>query len=96
VADFKFTDFETRGAVGMDALFASDPSLVTQETSTIKRTASRRVKVGSLTQLNGFERVSSETLIHTSTRDLWAIQKEDDGEFYIARLFNDDGNPQKG
>lgn len=84
----------------MDAFFASEPSIVTPTTSspgTPKVAAKKagRVKVGSLQQLEGFQRLSAETLVNRSTQDLWAIRKEADG-FYIERLFSDDGTPLKG
>jgi hypothetical protein len=99
MADFDLRFVETGGATGMDSFFASEPSIVSPveerpKVSSTKKPAGR-VKVGSLSQLNGFQRVAEDTLIHKSTRDLWAIQKESDGEFYIERLFQDDGNPLK-
>ena len=61
-------------------------------------TASRktRVKVASLSQLEPFIRVSAETLIHRSEKELWTIGKEADGGYYIERLFDDSGSPLKG
>lgn len=55
-----------------------------------------RTKVGSVGQLSPFMRISSDTLIHKSNRDLWALRKEGDGNFYIERLFDDNGTPLKG
>ena len=49
-----------------------------------------------LQDLKGFVRVSADTLIHKSQKDLWALKKEGDGHFYIERLFDDSGEPIKG
>src|SRR5258706_12181262 len=94
--DFKLDQIQSIVASGMDSFFESEPQMVTPLGQEVKTAAvkPRRVKIGSLVQLNGFERVSSETLIHKSTKDLWAIKKEGD-DFYIERLFQDTGNPLK-
>lgn len=89
-------------ASGLDAFFESEPEIVTPPSVTpVKAAASRteraqRVKVGSLQQLSGFDRVSAEMLVNKSTQDLWTIRKEADGDYYIERLFQDDGTPIKG
>jgi hypothetical protein len=45
--------------------------------------------------MNSFLRVAgSEDLIHKATEDLWTVM-EKDGEFMIARLFQEDGTPLK-
>lgn len=77
------------GDAGLDALFATEPSLV------MASQKGRKV-VASLGDLKGFIRLSAETLIHRSERDLWSIGKEADGQFYIQRLFDDGGEPLKG
>jgi len=79
---------QTQGSPGLDALFAQEPHLV-------QPTASRRL-VASLSDLKSFTRLSSETLVHKSTTDLWTLKKEADGKFYIERLFDDNGEPLKG
>lgn len=101
---FKLNQIQTTAASGMDAFFESEPQLVTplksqstplQASETPKKTAAKaRVKVGSLSQLTGFERASAETLIHKSTKDLWTITREGN-EYYIERLFQDNGDPLK-
>lgn len=77
------------GPVGLDALFDREPNLVTVSQK-------GRKKLASLGDLKGFIRLSAETLIHRSERDLWSIGKEADGQFYIQRLFDDGGEPLKG
>lgn len=79
---------EVTGKVGLDALFDQAPHIVSASKG--------RRKVASLGDLEGFLRLSAETLIHRSERDLWSISKEADGDFYIQRLFDDSGEPLKG
>lgn len=85
-------------ATGLDAFFASESEIVTpvNQAPLVAKTATTkgRVKVGSLTQLKGFERISSETLVQKSTKDLWTIKREGT-DFYIERLFEDNGDPLK-
>ena len=88
MADFDFKDFQTSGACGLDALFEREPQLVKPRTA--------RTKLASVQQLEPFTRISAETLIHKSQRDLWALRKEADGNIYIERLFADNGDPLKG
>ena len=60
----------------------------------VKRQAA--VRLGSLGDLTSFfTKVGGDTLIHKSTRDLWAL-KQDAGGFLIERLFDDSGEPLKG
>lgn len=97
--DYNLGDIQS-GAAGMDAFFASDPTIVTPVSSkpeTTKTAAARphRIRVGSLAQLDGFQRVSAETLVNRATQDLWALKKDDKSNFYIERLF-DDSQPLKG
>lgn len=54
-----------------------------------------RIKVASLDDLFAFNRVDDKHLIHKSTRDLWSIEADDNGEVHITRLF-DSGKPIKG
>ncbi len=93
--DFDLGAIES-GSSGFDALFESEPSIVTP----VEKTASlpvppplARVKVSSLQQLAGFDRVSNETLIHKSTQDLWTISRQGE-EYFIERLCQD-GSPLK-
>ncbi len=88
MADYDLGQIETSGASGLDALFEREPQLVTA--------SAKKIRVASLNQLSGFQRVSAETLIHKSDRDLWSLKKESDGKFYIERLFDDNGSPLKG
>ena len=93
--DFRLDSIQTGGATGMDAFFANEPTVVSPVGTAKTAAAPMRVKVASLSQLQGFTRISAETLINKSTNDLWAIRKDGDG-FQIERLFNDSGSPLKG
>jgi hypothetical protein len=87
--DYDLGQIQSSGASGIDALFEREPQLV-------RPLPAKRMRVASLQQLVGFQRVSAETLIHKSDRDLWSLKKEGDGKFYIERLFDDNGSPLKG
>lgn len=93
--DFDLSSIQSGGATGMDAFFASEPEVVSLVGEAPVVARPEPIRIGSLKQLEGFTRVSSETLINKSTRDLWAI-KPDGNDFVIERLFQDDGQPLKG
>lgn len=84
---FDLGKFEVTGSSGIDALFARAPEMVTPRT---------RVRVASLQQLDGFIRLSADTLINKSDRDLWSIRKDAEGGMTIERMFDDNGTPLKG
>ena len=52
------------------------------------------IRVASLGDLSGFLRLSSDLLVHKSSKDLWSVSKTADG-FTVNRLFDDDGKPIK-
>lgn len=54
-----------------------------------------RIKCAGLGDLTNFLKVSNNTLVHKSTQDLWAFNKDADGGFVVERLFTDTGNPLK-
>jgi hypothetical protein len=89
MADFDLSKLEMSGASGIDALFQREASMVTP-------TPGHKRRVASLRDLSAFTRVSAETLVHKSDRDLWAIKREANGGFSIERLFDDNGTPLKG
>lgn len=95
MSDFKFEHMQG-GATGMDAFFENEPTATSPfgQKAAAAPKAPTRMKVGSLTQLQGFTRTASDQLVHKSTQDLWSI-KRDGGEFVIERLFQD-GSPVKG
>ncbi len=93
------------GASGLDAFFASTPQIVTPAERSdrpmgpvMPKTAAQapvRTKVASLQQLDGFHRMSAETLVHKSTNELWTLRREGE-DYFIERLFQDNGSPVKG
>jgi len=96
MADFKLKNIESGQATGMDAFFASEPEIVSLTDEAKVAAAPKRVKITSLQQLKGFQRVASDTLVNKATQELWGISKDGNGEFFVQRLFQDDGNPLKG
>ena len=46
------------------------------------------IRVASLGDLSEFFRVSSDTLIHKSVKDLWRVSEDEGGKVVIERLFN--------
>lgn len=90
MANFDLSHISVTGSSGIDALFEREPAILRPHER------SGRVRVASLQQLASFTRLSAETLIHKSERDLWSLSKEADGKFYIERLFDDNGQPLKG
>lgn len=85
---FDLGSMEVTASTGIDALFAREPHMVTPRGS--------KVRVASIQQLAGFHRLSADTLIHKSDRDLWAIRKDAEGSLMIERMFDDDGKPLRG
>lgn len=53
------------------------------------------LRVPSLGSLDGFLKLSNDTLIHKSTQDLWSFKKSGEEGFVVERLFNDNGTPLK-
>lgn len=85
-SDFDLSQFQTTAASGLDALFEREPQLVTP---------TKRIRVASIRDLSPFQRISAETLIHKSEKDLWAIKRQGDGSMTIERMFDDNGSPLK-
>ena len=52
------------------------------------------MRVASLGDLTDFLRISTDTLIHKATEDIWSFKKDADG-FVIERLLGEDGKPLK-
>lgn len=82
--DFDLGSFQVQGSSGMDAFFKREPAIVTP---------TKRMKVASIQDLNGFQRLSAETLIHKAQKDLWSIKRETDGSMVIERQFDGNGDP---
>jgi hypothetical protein len=61
-----------------------------------KTASSFAQRISSLGDLTGFMRWSGDDeLVHKSTKDLWSFQQTDQGDYIIARLFDDTGEPLK-
>lgn len=88
-SDFDLGSVEVSGSPGFDSMIQREAHI----TSPMKM---GRTKVASMQDLKPFIRLSAETLIHKSDRELWALKKEADGSFFIERLFDDNGDPLKG
>ena len=86
---FDLSQLEMSGALGLDALFQREAHILTPHPT-------GRTKVAAIKDLHNFVRLGSDTLIHRSDRDLWALKKEADGNYFIERLFDDNGAPIKG
>jgi hypothetical protein len=51
-------------------------------------------RVSSLGDLSGFMRASGDDeLVHKATKDLWSFQQTSEGDYMLARLFDDSGDP---
>ena len=62
-----------------------------------KRQATHSIRVASLGDITDFLKVADDTLIHTSTKDLWSFRQDNtNGEYVIERLFDSNGEPLKG
>jgi len=85
--NFDLGGFEVQGSAGLDAFFAREPAIVTPSKG--------MRRVASLQDLNGFVRLSNDTLIHKADRDLWAIRRQGDGSMFVERMFDDSGSPLK-
>lgn len=97
MADFKIESIEGLSS-GLDAFFEREPAVITPFGQEVQKTAATkpgRMKVASLSDLNGFVRSSSDTLVHKSTKELWALRQNGEG-YFVERLFNDSGTPLKG
>lgn len=55
-----------------------------------------RLKIACVGDLYPFHRVSSDTLIHKSSKELWSIQLDGDGHTVIEKQFDDNGKPVMG
>lgn len=82
--DFDLSTFEVQAASGLDALFEREPQMVTPK---------NRIRLASVQDLKPYQRLSTETLIHKSEKDLWAIKRQGDGSMFIERMFDDNGKP---
>ena len=95
---FDMTEIEHDSASGMDTFFQDvdyEKASFDKAASVGKKELPDRMKVSSVSQLDGFSRIASDTLVRVSEKDLWALEENEQGEFTIERLYDDDGNPLK-
>jgi hypothetical protein len=90
MADFDLGKIQVSGATGLDAMLQRESHILKPHVT------SGRKKVASMVDFRPFIRLSAETLIHKSERELWALKKEADGQYFVERLFDDNGEPLKG
>jgi len=56
-----------------------------------------KIKIACLDDLFQFAHISSDTLVHKSSNDLWQVEVDDDGQTFISKLFDSaSGKPLKG
>lgn len=63
--------------------------------SVLKRKKSGLRKIGSLDDLEGFIRLSDDTLISKAEKDLWRVEEDENGSLTIYRLFDSTDSPIK-
>jgi len=80
--DFDLASIQTAASTSFDSFLTSVKDAPPTPPPT-------RQKVASLGSLDAFLRISSDHLIHKSTRDLWALQSDDKGNFFVERLFEE-------
>lgn len=55
---------------------------------------SGKIRVSSVNNVPGFQKVSSDTLVHLAQKDFWKIGQDDEG-YFIERLVDDSSGPIK-
>ena len=83
--DFDISSFEVQPSTGLDCFLTRNAHMVTPF----------RQRVASIQDLSSFIRLSTDELIHKSTRDLWTIRRQGDGGLFVERTFDDTGAPLK-
>lgn len=66
--------------------FFSPPS------QTRQRSASGRIRIGSVHELAGFHFLADDKLVRLSQKDFWRLGQDSDG-YFIERLVSDDDGP---
>jgi hypothetical protein len=89
--DFDMAALMLEGESGIDSFLSDAPKPQRKASSEVPS----RIRVASVKDLVGFNRIASDTLIRKSERDLWKLRQSEDGQWVIDRLFDDDGNPLK-
>lgn len=78
------------GASGMDSYLSEEDDYepIVEYTDALTQR-----KISSMEDLKGFKRIASNTLVRKAERDLWALKQNEEGDWLIERMFDDDGNP---
>lgn len=94
--DFDLGALEVQ-ASGMDSFLGEEEADIQDLRDLVAGNSNQKqkVRVANVTQLSGFTRVASDTLIRKSERDLWSLTQSEDGDWIIERLFDEDGKPLK-
>jgi len=82
MSDFKFEDFKFSSSAIDDFFDPPEPRVASGDV----------IRVTSIRDLAGFQRVANDKLIHLSKRDFWRLGQDEEGHF-IERLVNDDDGP---
>lgn len=64
--------------------------------ASIKADTENVIKIASFEDLFSFDRVSHNQLVHKSSKDLWRVATDEEGNLIIAREFDASGAPIKG
>jgi len=88
---FDFGEPSPRGEFTVDSLTACDTGIDGYLSS-----GRETRRVAGMKDLSGFMRVGSNLLVNKSTRDLWTLKKDANGNFIIERIESgEDENPLK-
>jgi hypothetical protein len=74
----------------IDDIFTSTP-----RTSRVASSGGR-IRVASSGDLAGFAQIGTDTLVHLSQQDFWKLAQDEDGNYFIERLVEDDSVPVRG
>lgn len=98
MSDFTWVDVDDE-ASGLDDFLSDQPvlsfdELVAQTIAEEEGKTASVVRVASLHDLQGFTRVANtNTLIRKSDRDFWNLEQDENGDYVIRRLFDENGDP---
>jgi len=55
----------------------------------------KRIRVASMKDLQGFVKVAQNQFVRKCDQELWSLEQDEDGSYYVARLVAEDGRPIK-
>ena len=65
------------------------------DSPSVKVASAGRIRVANVNQLEGFQVISADKLVHLSQQDFWRLGQDEEG-FFIERLVDDTDGPVKG